>query len=365
MRLADHAAIGAAQRAALRRRAGGPRRGRGAGPPHAPAWPTSAACWPPRSTTSRRSTASPICWSRPRRTGASSTWPGATAASVGWPSPTPIPPTRALAAEMRCGCRRARDSSADGAALQAMRAGRSLLLADVTPAQLEEIVTDPGDRRVLRALAPRSLLVVPLMARGRTLGVAHVAADRRAEPYTTDDLGLAEDVAARAAVAIDGARLYRRAERARVEAETANQAKDEFLAVLSHELRTPLTSMLGWLRLLRTGQLERRPGRPGARGGGAQHAHAGPAHQRPARRLPHRRPASCSSTSFRWSWRRSWTRRWSPRVGPPRPRASPLELTVAEAPGRVLGDPLRLGQIVVQPGGQRGEVHRRPAATCG
>jgi signal transduction histidine kinase/ActR/RegA family two-component response regulator len=47
-----------------------------------------------------------------------------------------------------------------------------------------------------------------------------------------------------------------REQRARQSAETANHAKDEFLAVLSHELRTPLTSTLGWVRLLRHGRLE-------------------------------------------------------------------------------------------------------------
>jgi PAS domain S-box-containing protein len=139
--------------------------------------------------------------------------------------------------------------------IQTVRAGRSVLLDAAGAVRSEEIVSDPADRRMLRTLRPQALLVVPLIARGRTLGAMTWLRLATAEPYTAEDLGLAEDVAARAALAIDSARLYRRAERARVEAEEANQAKDEFLAVLSHELRTPLTSMLGWLRLLRTGQL--------------------------------------------------------------------------------------------------------------
>jgi signal transduction histidine kinase/ActR/RegA family two-component response regulator len=67
---------------------------------------------------------------------------------------------------------------------------------------------------------------------------------------------LLTSVAHHAAQAIDRARLYETTQHARVEAETANRAKDDFLSIVSHELRTPLNAILGWGTMLRNGSLD-------------------------------------------------------------------------------------------------------------
>ncbi|HZG52166.1 MAG TPA: hybrid sensor histidine kinase/response regulator, partial [Pyrinomonadaceae bacterium] len=90
---------------------------------------------------------------------------------------------------------------------------------------------------------------VPLVAHNRVLGAITFIAAESERRFNSTDLAFAEDLAHRAALAVDNARLYR-------DAQEVNRLKDEFLATLSHELRTPLTAVLGWTRLLGTGQLD-------------------------------------------------------------------------------------------------------------
>jgi PAS domain S-box-containing protein len=101
---------------------------------------------------------------------------------------------------------------------------------------------------MLRGLSLRHGLVVPLTARGRTVGVLSFANSETPRSFSGDDVRLAEDIGRRAGLAIDNARLYSELER-------AGRAKDDFLAMLSHELRTPMTATLGWATMLQSGSI--------------------------------------------------------------------------------------------------------------
>ena len=176
-----------------------------------------------------------------------------------------------------------------------VRTGEPEMMSEIPDELLASLARDPEHLRVIRELGLRSYLCVPLTARGKVLGaltLVHAESGRRHGPA---DLALAEELARRAAVAIDNARLFgeteesraqleqqtseleeaqaemevahdelqrayadleertREAERARQAADEANAAKSAFLATMSHELRTPLNAIAGYTQLLEMG----------------------------------------------------------------------------------------------------------------
>jgi PAS domain S-box-containing protein len=100
-----------------------------------------------------------------------------------------------------------------------LRTGRSVLRSDVPDDVIANVARTPDDLALLRRLDLRSLMIVPLIARGRTLGTISFAMTGTGRRYDSDDLRVAEDLAARAALAVDNARLYADAEDRRSEAE--------------------------------------------------------------------------------------------------------------------------------------------------
>jgi PAS domain S-box-containing protein len=144
------------------------------------------------------------------------------------------------------------------------RTGKPQVVANVAEFQAEGleralssgIATNDQQFRLQRALNAHSYMVLPLKARGRILGTLSLIASRPDLRYTASERALAEDLASRIALVLDGAQLFD-------EAQQAIHARDEFLSVASHELRTPLTPLQVATELLeklmRKGELERAP----------------------------------------------------------------------------------------------------------
>jgi GAF domain-containing protein len=119
-------------------------------------------------------------------------------------------------------------------------------LTEYVPLMSESLLAErEGDqerRSILRNLRLHSTICTPLVARDRVLGAITLCTAIGRE-LTPDDVQMAEDLARRAAFAIDNARLYDDAQR-------AVRAREEILAIVTHDLRTPLSAIVTAASLL-------------------------------------------------------------------------------------------------------------------
>lgn len=114
---------------------------------------------------------------------------------------------------------------------------RSVLMSEVPPEYLDARAENAEHLRLMRALDPGSFIVVPLIARGKTLGMLGLGASRASRRYGPQDVRLVEVLANRVAMAVDNARLYEALER-------AIRARDEVLGIVAHDLRNPLNAIV-------------------------------------------------------------------------------------------------------------------------
>ncbi|HEV8321475.1 MAG TPA: ATP-binding protein [Myxococcota bacterium] len=171
------------------------------------------------------------------------------------------PAKAALAAEL---ARFVPDPAAPEGVPRVLRSGRPATYGGLDDAALQpdgDGWPPIGTRRpehlsLVRALGLRSYMCVPVVARGRTLGALTFVSATDPARYGADELALGEELAHRAALAVDSARLYRAAQE-------AIRARDEFLSIASHELRTPVGSLQlavqSLLRGVRTGSIAHTP----------------------------------------------------------------------------------------------------------
>jgi signal transduction histidine kinase len=127
--------------------------------------------------------------------------------------------------------------------MRVLQTGQPVLAPQMDASLLETIAQDAEHLRLLRELDVTSYLLVPLRVGERTFGVLSFGRGNAQQPFGPEHLPLTQELAHRAAIAVENARLYRAAQ-------DAIQLREQFLSVAAHELKTPLTTLKGYAELL-------------------------------------------------------------------------------------------------------------------
>lgn len=127
--------------------------------------------------------------------------------------------------------------------IDTLQSRRTQMVDAITPEWLDAHCETADEVALMRDLGIRSLAAIALVARDQVIGVITLMSTSRSRRYEANELGVAENFAGRAALAIDNARLYRDARR-------ATRARDDVLGIVSHELRNPLSAIAMCSRVL-------------------------------------------------------------------------------------------------------------------
>jgi PAS domain S-box-containing protein len=117
-----------------------------------------------------------------------------------------------------------------------LHTGTAERVVEVSDAWLAAVAIDDAHLTLLRQLGLRSQIVVPIATHGRLLGALTLARARGSDLFDSDDIQLAEELAARTAVAVENCRLY-------LQSQEATRLRDEVLRVVAHDLRNPLATI--------------------------------------------------------------------------------------------------------------------------
>jgi PAS domain S-box-containing protein len=139
----------------------------------------------------------------------------------------------------------------DNPIVRVIRSAEPLLVPDASRVLPETVARSPEHLELLRQLAPRSAMFVPIKGGDGVLGVISMVATDSARRFTPEDLALAENLAGRTGLAIQNAQLFH-------EAHQANRARDEVLSLVAHDLRNPLGVIRNGAELLTDLGLEER-----------------------------------------------------------------------------------------------------------
>lgn len=143
------------------------------------------------------------------------------------------------------------DTQAVRALVDRVRAGEVVHATDVSDADLDAFELDPERDRAARLQTIREYMVVPMMARGESVGALSLVSSRAHSDRTwgESERELAREFGRRTGLAVDNARLFR-------QLESEHERKDQYLATLAHELRNPMAAVSSALEILHDPDLD-------------------------------------------------------------------------------------------------------------